>query len=85
MAIVIPEDWDELTQWMIDDVFDARDALIALQRAVADSHALMVKMLAELQWMSGSTDFAEGGVAHSGWTNGVQPLMAEVEAFLADD
>jgi hypothetical protein len=85
MTIQIPEDWDELTEWMIDDVFDARDALVNLQRQAKEATVLIRKMLAEMQWMTGSNDFAEGGVAHRGFENGVRPVMAEAEAFLDPD
>lgn len=85
MSIQIPEDWDELTQWMIDDVFDARDALVNLQRQVKEATTLIGKMLGEMQWMTGSADFGPGGVAETGFENGVRPVMKEAEKFLDPD
>jgi hypothetical protein len=85
MTIRIPEDWDELTDWIINKPFEVRDVIVNLQRSVAETTELLRRAQGELQWMSGSKDFGPGGTAEHGWNNGVRPLLAEVETYLAPD
>jgi hypothetical protein len=85
MSIRIPEDWDELTDWIINNPFEVRDVIVNLQRSIAASNELLRRAQGEMQWMSGSPDFGPGGTAEHGFNNGVQPVLAEIDTYLATD